>query len=170
MATYARIANGTVVEIFATTGNIGQMFHPSLEWVDITAQNPQPQVGWTYSGGAFAAPPAAPAPTPAQQALVALGAGCAITSASNPQLNATYPIDPATQTRIIGVQARINAGLGLPNGAATITWLDINGAPHHFTAAQFTAFAAGVSDYVYGLDLVMAGQGTTLPTQPVGIA
>jgi hypothetical protein len=57
MKSYARIDGGQVVEIFQTGGNITEMFHPSLVWVDITNINPQPQEGWSYNGTNFTAPP-----------------------------------------------------------------------------------------------------------------
>jgi hypothetical protein len=56
MKTYARIDNGIVAELFETDGDITEMFHPDLQWIDITAMSPAPQPGWTYSGSAFAEP------------------------------------------------------------------------------------------------------------------
>ena len=59
MRTYARIHDGRVAEILKTEGDIKAMFHPSLAWVDITAQ-PNVVEGWHFDGTKFTAPPAAP--------------------------------------------------------------------------------------------------------------
>ena len=60
MKTYARIVNNTVVELFATDGNMAEMFHPDLFWVDISDITPAPQIDWTANfgtlGWVFAAP------------------------------------------------------------------------------------------------------------------
>jgi hypothetical protein len=58
MATYARIQDGAIAELFSTDGDITTMFHPSLVWVDVTAIQPIPQLGWVYSGGSFSEPSA----------------------------------------------------------------------------------------------------------------
>jgi hypothetical protein len=47
MKSYARICEGQVQEIFATDLDITQMFHPDMIWVDITALEPAPVVGWS---------------------------------------------------------------------------------------------------------------------------
>ncbi|XQU68219.1 tail fiber assembly protein [Cupriavidus sp. H18C1] len=67
MREYARIYAGEVAELFATDGDIGEMFHPDLKWVDITGASPKPEVGWTYDGAVFGPPPG---PTP-EEILVA---------------------------------------------------------------------------------------------------
>ena len=36
MKTYARIANGQVVELITTAQSIGWLFHPSLHWEEVT--------------------------------------------------------------------------------------------------------------------------------------
>ncbi|WP_415763486.1 hypothetical protein [Pseudomonas sp. CP4] len=51
MKTYARIVNATVVELFATDGNMAEMFHPDLLWVDISEVMPAPQIDWTAHFG-----------------------------------------------------------------------------------------------------------------------
>src|SRR6266404_9231234 len=63
MKKYARIEIGSVVELFETDGDITKMFHPSIVWVDCTAVAGC-AVGWTYSGGEFAAPIPAAEPNP----------------------------------------------------------------------------------------------------------
>ncbi|EJM65573.1 hypothetical protein PMI30_03161 [Pseudomonas sp. GM50] len=51
MRTYARIVKNTVVELFSTEGNMAEMFHPDLLWVDITDVTPAPQLEWTANFG-----------------------------------------------------------------------------------------------------------------------
>jgi len=51
MKTYARIVNDTVVELFSTDGNMVEMFHPDLLWVDITEITPAPQIDWSANFG-----------------------------------------------------------------------------------------------------------------------
>ncbi|WP_438300863.1 hypothetical protein [Pseudomonas sp. NMS19W] len=51
MKTYARIVNDTVVELFSTDGNMVEMFHPDLLWVDITEVTPAPQIDWSANFG-----------------------------------------------------------------------------------------------------------------------
>jgi hypothetical protein len=58
MKTYARIENGVVAELFETDGDIAEMFHPSMVWIEAPANV---AVGYSYSAGSFT-PPAAPAP------------------------------------------------------------------------------------------------------------
>ena len=50
MKTYARIDAGKVVELFETEGDISTMFHPSLQWVEITKVKPAVGVGFLYDG------------------------------------------------------------------------------------------------------------------------
>lgn len=57
MKRYARIQDGVVFEFFETDGDITQMFHPSLVWIEITDLDPQPECGWIYQDGAFSPPP-----------------------------------------------------------------------------------------------------------------
>jgi len=46
MKTYARVSNGRVAELFATAGDIGEMFHPSFVWIDVTDFEVAPEYGW----------------------------------------------------------------------------------------------------------------------------
>lgn len=57
MKTYARIQNALVAELLETDGNIVEMFHPSIIWVEISNLNPMPAIGWSYANGLFTAPP-----------------------------------------------------------------------------------------------------------------
>ncbi|MBV4486923.1 hypothetical protein HU727_015115 [Pseudomonas sp. SWRI153] len=65
MKSYARIVDNVVVELFSTEGNMAEMFHPDLVWVDITEIAPAPQIDWTANFGTLGwvfASPEAPAP------------------------------------------------------------------------------------------------------------
>lgn len=53
MKTYIRIQNGICFEAVSTDLDIATIYHPSLEWIDITDITPTPSVGWTYSNGVF---------------------------------------------------------------------------------------------------------------------
>jgi len=61
MKTYARLQDGRVAETFVSARGIGELFHPSLVWIDITA-SPQVRVGWTYDGEQFHSPAVIVAP------------------------------------------------------------------------------------------------------------
>lgn len=55
MRNYARIYEGEVQELFSTGGDIAEMFHPDMVWVDITDHDGEVAVGWvaTESSGAW---------------------------------------------------------------------------------------------------------------------
>lgn len=56
MKTYARIEHNIVQELFSTSGKITELFHPSMQWVEITDLKTQPAEGWHYMDGAFTEP------------------------------------------------------------------------------------------------------------------
>ncbi|WP_160286407.1 hypothetical protein [Pseudomonas knackmussii] len=64
MKTYARIEAGAVAELFSTDGDIAEMFHPDLVWVEVP-DGVEVATGWTYEGGEFHAP-TLPVPTTEQ--------------------------------------------------------------------------------------------------------
>jgi hypothetical protein len=79
MKTYARIENGIAFELFATDGDIAEMFHPDLVWVEAPGDV---AIGDEYAEGQFEHPqapmPVSAIPTsisPAQARLALLGAG-----------------------------------------------------------------------------------------------
>lgn len=55
MKNYARIDGGVIVELFATDGDMSEMFHPDLVWVEIP-DGVSPASGWSYADGIFLAP------------------------------------------------------------------------------------------------------------------
>jgi hypothetical protein len=140
----------------------------SAQW---TAHFANPN-GWAVQGGALVAytPPVA-APTPAQLANTALGAGLAITSTSTPALNGTYAIDNASQGKIAAISVYILTNAKFPGGVASYPLVDMSGTPHTFpTTASFQAFATAVADYVAALDAIIATNSGTLPTAAKTIA
>lgn len=64
MKTYARIQEGHVAELFSTDGDITEMFHPDLHWVEAVAGVAE---GDVYSHGVFSKPQPLPAPVVEQQ-------------------------------------------------------------------------------------------------------
>jgi hypothetical protein len=108
--------------------------------------------------------------TPAQQAAALLASGTVqVNSTATPALSGTYAIDPLSRGNIIAVQTSINAGLGLPGGGSTFSYLDAAGAAHAFGATDFTHFATAIRDYVYALTQVASGGSNTLPATPLTI-
>ena len=61
MKTFARLDGDIVVELIQTDGDIAEMFHPDLIWVEARGDSVVP--GWTYANGKFTAP-VAPAISP----------------------------------------------------------------------------------------------------------
>lgn len=56
MKTYARIERNIVQELLITDGNIKELFHPSMQWVDVTGLAPEPTEGWRYEDDSFSEP------------------------------------------------------------------------------------------------------------------
>jgi len=56
MKNYARIENQHVAEIVSLSVQPSEIYHPSLEWIDITSLAEVPEVGYLYNDGRFAAP------------------------------------------------------------------------------------------------------------------
>ena len=110
-----------------------------------------------------------PVPTPQEQAAAILQAGCAVTSASTPALNATYPLDATHLDDLTALVAGISAGQGLPDGASTVTLFDATGAAHAFNSTQLVALGAALRNVFYGCQMVIGGQSTTVPGQPAAI-
>ena len=147
---YALVANSSSVQ--RSDGALIPDDARNLDW--------QAYQAWVASGN-MATP--VPAPTSAQAAASnyanAIAAGLAVASASTPALNATYGVDPTAQANITAIVTGIAAGLGLPGGGSSFTYLDATGGPHAMTQTQFIALAQAIRGYVYALDLYLAGQG-----------
>lgn len=59
MKTYARIGNNAIAELLTTAADPKNLFHPSLQWIDVTSQ-PNVQVGFVLGAAGFVAPPPPP--------------------------------------------------------------------------------------------------------------
>jgi hypothetical protein len=167
MATYARIQNGIVAELFTPPAGvpIAACFHPALTWVECDS-TPGVAVGWTAaetSGAWSFAAPVVPAPTPAQQAQAALAAGLGITSTSGGWTASFSVLTDATGasvwTLVLAEQAAlsVNGNATFADGAATVQWPDVSGALHALTPAQFQAFAKALGAFVAGCRNVLNG-------------
>lgn len=113
--------------------------------------------------------PDQPLPPLENQANTLMFGQVTVQSASSSALNGVYSLDAKSQNRMLGMCAAINAGLGLPARASTISWTDINGTGHTFTAAQFLALAEGVIQFITACKAAARGQGTTLPSTTIEI-
>lgn len=106
-----------------------------------------------------------------QKASVLLESGTVIlTSTGTPALNGTYSIAPVARGNITAIQLSIISGTGLPGGSGTFPYLDISNTDHFFSAAQFTAFATAVINYVFSLIRCANGKLGSLPSSALTIA
>jgi hypothetical protein len=116
----------------------------------------------------------APSPHPApREAQALIAAGIEITSSGNPTLNGTYPMDREAERRIGGLLDGLSNGLGLPKGAATVPYAEVDGTPHLFSATEIRALAAVMRDYAFDIEQVLglklAGQPAAWPALPIAI-
>lgn len=126
---------------------------------------------WGVAAGALVAMPAPPGPSPAQQAMAALGQGLTVTSTGTPALDATYAVDAAAQAKMTATELYILKNGTFPGGSTTIAWPDIAGTLHTFpSTAVYAAWATAIADYVAALDLVIATDTGTLPAAAKTIA
>ena len=169
--TYARIGgNGTVAEVISTSGDITQMYPPSMQWVDCTS-TPAVAYRWTYSNGTFSPPSPPPAPTLAQQAAALLAGTLEVTSSSTPALDGAYAIDATTQSHISAEMLSVQVTGKFADGTTSIAWPDANGAVNTFpSTATFQSFAIAVASFVAAGYKVIYGASATLPTPSVSIA
>lgn len=173
---FARLMNDVVQEIISVADgmHLAQLYTPALVATMVPADDTAKE-GYIYDPEAktFTAP-AVPSPTPTDILNTKISAGIQIVSTGTPSLNGTYPLGDGSEAQLTGILVGIAAGLGLPFGASTVPWADINGVPHNFTADQMKAFGSAVRDYRYGLqvtwNLLNNGQSATWPSLPVTIA
>ncbi|MFL9904285.1 hypothetical protein PQR71_40210 [Paraburkholderia fungorum] len=158
---YALVNNGTVVNVIEWDGASPYM-PPSGDTVVPLPGNSG--IGWTYASGTFSAPTPA-APSIADQYAQVLASGVVVACASGAMvctsaMAGTYTIPAATGAQSnIAAQANLNAiqtgintpNVGLPGGGSTVSYYDMNGNAHTFTAVQFTEFSAAMLGYSYQL-------------------
>lgn len=158
---YALVNNGTVVNVVAWDGMSAYTPPSGDTAVPLTGNA---GIGWTYANGAFSAP-AAPTLTPDQQYAQVLASGVVVVCAPGSTvctsaIAGTYTIPAATGAQSnIAAQANLNAiqtgintpNVGLPGGGSSVSYYDMNGNAHTFTAVQFTEFSAAMLGYSYQL-------------------
>lgn len=144
MRTYARIDGGMVAEIFATAGDIVEMFHPSLVWVDVTGAQPAPGPGWSYDGAAFHPPAAASIEQVKAAKIAELTAACdAAIGALVAYKGTQFQADEATsQSRLKGVLTAYTATT-LP---ANFYWVDATNVQVPMTYADLQGLAAAMAN------------------------
>jgi hypothetical protein len=112
-----------------------------------------------------------------QGALTAYGSqiaqGVAITSTGTPALNATYAIDPTSQSQLFQIVAYATNRGEFPNGQTTFPYPDITGTNHTFTVAALTNLLKAVSPIIYSMQTTLEsrlqGNDTAWPSQAVTI-
>lgn len=155
-------SNNLVVQIEASEFPVA----PPLAWVDISSASPAPEVGWTLSGSTFTAPASPPALSLAQQAVVALSAGLAVTSTGTPAINGTYALDLESRSDIMAEIVSLLKNSTFTNGTTTLPFTDISGALHDFQVTVFEALATEIGNYVGALKAIIASNSGTLPAAP----
>lgn len=146
-----------------------------LTWTpDISSVSPAPQVGWaaTLNDGAWAFT-APSAPTAAQQAQAALGAGIVITSTGTPALNATYPTSGPIWEDLKDEAVFIASFAGFSSGASSMAFLLPSGPTITFTAtSQLQAVVKAAAMYISALKaIIVANPGSgSLPAATATIA
>lgn len=121
---------------------------------------------WIAAGNTPAAPPAL---SLAQQAQALLAGGCQVASTGTAALSGIYPADPATQQNITAEITSILMNGTFTDSGSTVQWLDVSGATHVFTVAQFKTLAAALAAFVTGCLKAANGLAATLPAQPATI-
>ncbi len=168
MSIFALVGGGRICELAAAEFPVNSSF----TWVDVTTVSPAPEVGWSYAGGTFTAPPAPPAPTLAQQAAAAVSAGLTLTLSGTLTLPATlFPTDATTQGKLADMSAMAARGV-LPLGATAYPMKDSAGLWHQFNAAQYQAVAGAIAAYAAALILIADGNPlgvTALPSASVSL-
>jgi hypothetical protein len=111
-----------------------------------------------------------PQGTPTGQTAQLLQGAINITCTSVPVLNGSYAIDDTSRSTITSIAAAINANLGLPGGGNTFEYADITGNAHAWPASQFIELAKAIMNYIYQVNLVVAGASTSIPSPNITIS
>ena len=143
MKTYARIENGTVMELLQTSGDITTMFHPSMVWVDCTS-NSSVVPGWSYSSGVFSAP-AGPSLAQAQATQIATIESGYQNSIIQPipfttagGVTKTFQTDTNSQSVLMQALTGYNLAGSVPSG---FFWLAADNTQVPFTLADLKGLA-----------------------------
>jgi len=169
MARFARIQGGEVREILLA--DTLPPFHPDIAAQFREVAN-EVREGWTLNGDLLEPPPA-PNPAPGEAAAL-LAAGVLVVFAANPGLDGIYPMDAEAERRIGGILSGLANGLGLPKGANTVPYAELDGTVHLFSADEIKALAGAMRDFAFDIEqalgLKLAGQPADWPLQPIEIS
>ena len=126
---------------------------------------------WTIADGVLTSvdTPSPPSGPPAFSAILIekIANGIAITSLSNPEVNCTMALDQLTMDQIGSVARDAASGMGLPAGANTFVYPDINGNPRIFGQAQIIGLYKAQRDLLFALNTQAAiGQNGGEPDWP----
>jgi hypothetical protein len=110
----------------------------------------------------------------ADQALAErLAAGIVITSTSNPDLDATYALDPTSTAQIFQIGLYASQFGVFPSGGGVVMYPEIRSLPRLFTIQQFIAFLRAVAPLVSALEtqaaIMRAGGQPSWPDQSATI-
>lgn len=123
-----------MAELLETDGDIADMFHPSLVWVEVPNDQSAVDVGWSYSGDEFISPPSEPLADVVANRLALINVACeqaiALISAGYPPSEVlswpkqerearAYAADPAAATPLIDALATAR-GIAKPELASRI--------------------------------------------------
>jgi hypothetical protein len=86
----------------------------------------------------------------------ALAAGLALTWTVSTALNDTYPIDTATQVRMLAERVSVAVNATFTNGTTSLTWSGITGTSHTMTVAQAAIFVKAIWTYLSALFVARA--------------
>jgi hypothetical protein len=165
--------SNTTIDCLVTFSDIGQ--HPYTASEDDPA--PYGAALWAaLIAGTYGSitPYVAPIMTPRQQAAAAIAAGIVVTSNATPDLDGTYPVDPATQVKLNSAITYLMMNNAFPPASATtLPWYDSAGNLHTFTSlATFKAFATALADFVAHIDIYTSSNGASgsIPSNAITIA
>lgn len=101
MSQYARIFDGKVAELFETDGDITEMFHPDLIWIEIPS-GLNVSIDWTWSADSGFSAPAAPTPQEIKnKALTERSALLIWAGQQIAQLQDAVDLDEATEAELV---------------------------------------------------------------------
>jgi hypothetical protein len=86
----------------------------------------------------------------------ALDAGLTLTWTVSTALNDTYPIDTATQVRMLAERLSVAVNATFTNGTTTLTWFGSTGTSHTLSIAQAGLFIKAVWQYLTALFVARA--------------
>jgi hypothetical protein len=111
--------------------------------------------------------PAGPLVTGEATFEAALATGLTLTWSASTALNDTYPIDTATQVRMVAERLAVSINGNFTNGTTTLQWFGLTGTLHTMSLAQANVFVKAVWAYLTALFIAraQAASGNT-PTWP----